>query len=246
MKTILIIGATSAIATACARLWAPEKAEFFLAARNPQKLLQTEADLTVRGAVSVHCCEIDLNRPDAQLAMLEACFARLEHVDIALVCYGTLPDQEKCEQDASYALQEFSSNSVSTINLLVLLANRMELQRSGVIAVVSSVAGDRGRRSNYLYGSAKAAVTTFCAGLRLRLLKSGVHVLTVKPGFVATPMTAHLDLPPLLTASPEAVAKDIKKAVEKKTSVVYTPWYWAFIMLVIRSMPENLFRRLPI
>jgi decaprenylphospho-beta-D-erythro-pentofuranosid-2-ulose 2-reductase len=246
MKKILIVGATSAIATACARLWAAEKAEFFLAARDPQKLRQTADDLKVRGAAAVHSCEIDLNRFDAQPAMLESCFVNLGRVDIVLVCYGTLPDQQRCEQDSAYARQEFSNNGSSTINLLGLLAGRMEQQRAGVIAVVSSVAGERGRRSNYLYGSAKAAVTAFCAGVRLRLLKSGVNMLTVKPGFVDTPMTAHLALPQLLTASPEAVAKDIKKAIEKRKGVVYTPWYWAFIMFIIRCLPELLFRRLPL
>ena len=246
MKKILVIGATSAIATACARLWVSEEAEFFLAARDPQKLQQTVDDLTVRGAAAVHSYEIDLNRPDAHPALLEECFSKLERVDIALVCYGTLPDQEKCEQDTNYALREFVSNGFSVISILGLLANRMEQQRSGVIAVVSSVAGDRGRRSNYLYGSAKAAVTTFCAGLRLRLLKSGVRVLTVKPGFVATPMTAHLSLPPLLTVSADHVARDIVRAAGKNRGVLYTPWYWAFIMFVIRCLPESLFKRLPI
>jgi decaprenylphospho-beta-D-erythro-pentofuranosid-2-ulose 2-reductase len=246
MKKILVIGATSAIATACTRLWVAEKAEFFLAARDPQKLRQSADDLTVRGAAAVHSFEIDLARIDLQPAMLEDCFAKLGRVDIALVCYGTLPDQNKCEQDAAYALQEFSGNGLSTINLLGLLANRMEQQRSGVIAVVSSVAGDRGRRSNYLYGSAKAALTTFCAGLRLRLMKSGVRVLTVKPGFVATPMTAHLRLPPLLTVGPDHVARDIVKVAGKNRGVFYTPWYWAFIMFVIRCLPEFIFRRLPV
>lgn len=246
MKKILITGANSAIAASCARLWAADKAEFFLAARNAQKLKEVADDLKVRGASSVHTYEIDLSDNAKQSRMLDDCFTKLGNVDIALVCYGTLPDQEKCEQDASYAAREFANNGASVIHLLTLLGNKMEKQGAGSIAVVSSVAGDRGRRSNYLYGSAKAAVSAFCAGLRLRLMKSGVSVTTVKPGFVATPMTAHLDLPKALTVGPDQVARDIVNAVNSRRGTVYTPWYWLFIMLIIRHLPEPIFKRLPI
>jgi len=246
MKKVLVIGATSAIAASCARLWAADKAEFFLAARNGQKLKEVADDLKVRGASVVHTYEIDLSDNAKQSRMIDDCFAKLGSVDIALVCYGTLPDQEKCEQDAGYAADEFTSNGASVIHLLTLLGNKMEKQGSGSIAVVSSVAGDRGRRSNYLYGSAKAAVSTFCAGLRLRLMKSGVNVLTIKPGFVATPMTANLDLPQALTVGPDHVARDIVNAIDNRRGRIYTPWYWLFIMLIIKHLPEPIFKRLPI
>ncbi len=246
MKKIIIAGATSAIAASCARLWAADKAEFFLAARNSQKLKEVADDLTVRGASAVHMFEIDLSDNEKQQSMLDDCFAKLGSTDIALVCYGTLPDQEKCEQDAGYAAGEFANNGSSTINLLTLMANKMEKQGAGSIVVVSSVAADRGRRSNYLYGSAKAAVSTFCAGLRLRLMKSGVNLLVVKPGFVATPMTAHLDLPKALTVGPDRVARDIVNAIDKRRGRLYTPWYWFFIMLIIKHLPEPIFKRLPI
>jgi hypothetical protein len=244
MKKILIVGATSAIATACARLWASERAAFFLVARNADKLRNTADDLLARGANAAHCHILDLNHFDEHTAMAEACFAALESVDLALIAHGTRPDQDACEQDPNLALREFSSNGLSVIALLTLLANRMALQRSGVIAVISSVAGDRGRPSNYLYGSAKAAVTAFCEGLRARLFKTGVHLLTIKPGFVDTPLTQGLPLPALLVARPERVAEDIHAAIEKSKNSIYTPWFWHPIMSLIRWMPHMLFKRM--
>ena len=179
MKRVLIIGATSAIATACARLWAEQGSEFFLVARNMEKLQQTAADLKARGAkaVTLHCMDAtDLtDHPD----MLKNCLSAMQQIDIALIAHGTLPDQKVCEQDVTVALQELNNNGTSVIALLTLLANQFETQRCGNLAVISSVAGDRGRPSNYLYGTAKAAVSTFCEGLRARLFKVGVHVMTI-------------------------------------------------------------------
>ena len=122
----------------------------------------------------------------------------------------------------------------------------MEKDRSGTIAVISSVAGDRGRPSNYLYGTAKAAVNTFCEGLRARLHHAGVHVTTIKPGFVATPMTQGLNLPKLLVATPERVAKDIVKAIDSRKNTIYTPHFWRWVMLIIKSIPSFLFKKLKI
>ncbi|MDD5272469.1 MAG: SDR family oxidoreductase [Methylovulum sp.] len=242
-KKIVIIGATSAIAHACARLWALGAAEFFLVGRDPEKLRQAAEDLTVRGAGQVATYVLDANELAKHPAMLARCFETLGRIDIALIAHGTLPDQAACEQDVNLALQEFSSNGLSVIALLTLLANRMEAQGSGTLAVISSVAGDRGRPSNYLYGTAKAAVTTFCEGLRGRLYKAGVHVITIKPGFVDTPMTQGLPLPKLLVASPEAVAKSICQAIEKRTNTLYTPAFWWAIMLVIKHIPTFIFKR---
>jgi decaprenylphospho-beta-D-erythro-pentofuranosid-2-ulose 2-reductase len=243
MQKILIIGATSAIATASARLWAIQGATFFLVGRTPDKLSQVAADLIARGA-TVHAHVLDLNHFDQHKIMLDACYAALGQVDIALIAHGTLPDQKACEQDAQLAVQEFNNNGLSVIALLTDLANRMEVQKSGCIAVISSVAGDRGRPSNYLYGAAKGAVTDFCSGLRGRLFKSGVQVLTIKPGFVDTPMTQGLALPKLLLVTPEKVAQDIVKAVEKRRDTLYTPWFWRFIMLIIIHIPGSIFKRL--
>jgi short-subunit dehydrogenase/FAD/FMN-containing dehydrogenase len=244
MKKILVIGATSAIATACSRLWATEKSDFFLVGRNSDKLQQVANDLSARGAHAVSVDTLDLNHTDAHEKMLDACFLVLGTVDIVLIAHGTLPDQKTCEQNTLIALKEFSSNGLSVIALLTTLANRMAHQKSGTIAVISSVAGDRGRPSNYLYGSAKAAVTTFCEGLRARLFKVGVHVLTIKPGFVDTPMTAGLPLPQALVVTPEHVAKDIVKAIQNKANTLYTPWFWRWIMLIIRAIPPSIFKKL--
>ncbi|MDD5389270.1 MAG: SDR family oxidoreductase [Gallionellaceae bacterium] len=243
MKRILIIGATSAIATACARRWAAHEATFFLVGRNAEKLGQVADDLAARGA-TVYTHVLDLNHFDQHAATLDACYAALGQVDVALVAHGTLPDQKACEQDAQLAVQEFTNNGLSVIALLTDLANRMEARRSGCIAVISSVAGDRGRPSNYLYGAAKGAVTDFCSGLRGRLFKAGVQVLTIKPGFVDTPMTQGLPLPGLLLATPDKVAKDIVHAVEKRRDTLYTPWFWRLIMLIIIHIPGLIFKRL--
>ncbi|MCQ3002859.1 SDR family oxidoreductase [Pseudomonas syringae] len=244
MKRVLIIGATSAIATACARLWASEGSEFFLVARNGDKLEQTAADLKGRGARAISLHEMDATDIAAHPAMLHSCLLALRQIDVALIAHGTLPDQKACEQDVSVALQEFANNGTSVIALLTLLASQFEIQRCGSLAVISSVAGDRGRPSNYLYGSAKAAVSTFSEGLQARLFKVGVHVLTIKPGFVDTPMTQGLSLPAALLAQPQQVAERIVSGIARKAPTLYTPGFWALIMLVIRSIPQPLFKRL--
>jgi short-subunit dehydrogenase len=243
MKNIVIVGATSAIAIACAREWAVKGARFFLVARNQERMEQVAADLTARGAASVAAHRLDIDRLDDHAAMLADCAAHMDSIDIVLVASGTLPDQAACQRDPAVAVREFHTNALSLIALLTPIANRLEAQRHGSLAVISSVAGDRGRPSNYLYGSAKAALQAFLEGLRARLFKVGVHVVDVKPGFVATPMTAGLPLPGPLVATPEKVAKDIVRAVERKKDVLYTPWFWWGIMLIIRNVPRFVFKR---
>ncbi|SDI16807.1 Short-chain dehydrogenase [Pseudomonas flavescens] len=244
MSTILIIGGTSAIATACARLWAEQHGRFMLVGRNDEKLQQTAADLRARGADEVHTQVLDLDDLAGHAPMLERTRQLLPRIDIALVAHGSLPDQDACERDPEQAVRAFASNGLNVIALLTRLGNLMEAQGSGSLAVIASVAAERGRPSNYLYGSAKAAVSVFCSGLRARLYKSGVHLLTVKPGFVDTPMTQGLALPGPLLAQPERVARDILAALRKRRSTLYTPWFWAPIMLVIRLIPEFIFKRL--
>ncbi|MCE4540918.1 MULTISPECIES: SDR family oxidoreductase [unclassified Caballeronia] len=243
MKNIVIVGATSAIAIACARVWAAKGARFVLVARNGERLAQVSADLTARGAQLAACHQLDIDDLDAHAAMLERAVAELRSIDVVLVAPGTLPDQSACEADPSVAVREFNTNATSLIALLTPLANVLEGQRHGALAVISSVAGDRGRPSNYLYGSAKAALSAFLEGLRARLFKKGVHVLTIKPGFVATPMTAGLPLPGPLVATPDKVAGDIVRGIERKKNVLYTPWFWWGIMAIIRNVPQFLFKR---
>jgi decaprenylphospho-beta-D-erythro-pentofuranosid-2-ulose 2-reductase len=242
MKNILIVGATSAIAHACAREWAQSR--FFLVARNGERLAQVAADLEARGAAHVARFELDIDDHAAHETMLERCAIELGAPDIVLIAPGTLPDQSACQQDASLAVREFMTNATSLIALLTRIANVLETQRHGSLAVITSVAGDRGRPSNYLYGSAKAALGVFCEGLNARLFKAGVHVLTIKPGFVDTPMTQGLPLPAPLVASADRVARDIVKAIAKRRDVCYAPGFWAAIMMVIRMMPRVVFKRL--
>ena len=158
-------------------------------------------------------------------------------------CGPNMRDQARCEREVRVALEEFSTNALSVISLLTLAAPIFEQQRQGTIAVISSVAGDRGRQNNYLYGSAKAAVSTFLQGLRSRLFKSGVAVVTIKPGLVDTPMTAHLRKTALF-ASPEPVGAAIYQAIFKGQETAYVPWFWQGVMIVIKLVPERLFKRL--
>jgi decaprenylphospho-beta-D-erythro-pentofuranosid-2-ulose 2-reductase len=243
MQKILIIGATSAIAEATARRYASRGARLYLVARNAQRLQDMQADLLVRGAKSVQTSILDVNDIASHEGMLQNAWALFGNIDVALIAHGTLPDQEACTQSVTTAGHEFSTNAGSTIALLIPIANRMQAARRGTIAVISSVAGDRGRASNYLYGASKAAVSTFLSGLRQSLFKDGVGVLTIKPGFVDTPMTQGFKKG-ALWATPNAVAKGIVRAIDRNKSVVYLPWFWQGIMLVIRTIPEFLFRRI--
>ena len=243
MQKTLIIGATSAIAQAVARLCAARGDKLFLIARNSERLGLLSADLKSRGAVEVGSFELDVNDAGRCQAALHEAVEFLGQVDVALIAHGTLPDQTRCQESLDCTLEALNTNAVSTLSLMMLLANQMEQQRSGTLAVISSVAGDRGRQSNYVYGTAKAAVSTFAQGLRNRLQKSGVHVLTIKPGFVDTPMTAEFKKG-LLWAKPDAVANSILHAIDKQTNVLYTPFFWRYIMLIIRLIPEGLFKKM--
>lgn len=244
MNRILIIGATSAIAEAAARRWlalAPG-ARFALAARNAGKLAAIADDLRLRGAV-VTTLPFDALDVDAHGPMLEAAWRALESVDAVLVAHGSLPDQRACEQSAALTLREFSANALSVIALCTEGANRLQAQRRGTLAVIGSVAGDRGRQSNYVYGAAKGAVDVFLQGLRNRLWPHGVAVVTIKPGFVDTPMTAAFAKSPLWS-TPAAIAPALVAAVARGAAVVYLPRRWWLIMAIIRAIPEAVFKRL--
>jgi decaprenylphospho-beta-D-erythro-pentofuranosid-2-ulose 2-reductase len=243
-QNILIIGATSGIAEAVARRYAEQGARLFMVARNNNRLQAISTNLVARGAKDVQTFVMDVNDSVLIPQMGAAAWKAFGTIDVALVAHGTLPDQQRTETDIDYAIAEFRTNAESTIACLAALAQRFEPQGKGVIAVIGSVAGDRGRASNYLYGAAKDAIATYASGLRARLFKSGVHVLTIKPGFVATSMTANLNLPARLTASPESVARDIQRAIAKRKDVLYTPWFWNWIMLIIRWIPGVIFNRI--
>lgn len=240
---LMIVGTTSAIAYETAKCFAAGGAEFFLVGRSADKLAVVQHDLEVRGAARVVTYTLDLNQLDQHETMIFAAYEALGGLDAALIAHGTLTDQAKAQASVEETLREFQTNVLSYISLLTLLATRFEQQRRGCIAAISSVAGDRGRGSNYIYGAAKGAVSLFTSGLRARLSKAGVSVVTIKPGFVDTPMTAHLKKNPLY-ARPDKVGRRIYTAMLKGENVVYVPWFWRYIMLVICHIPERLFKKL--
>ena len=239
-ERILIIGATSAIAIAVGRLYAMRSARLFLVARRAEPLAALAADLRVRGATDVAMAQLDANDIDQHSSVLEEAWNRWGGIDAALVAHGVLPDQARCENSVRETLAMFDTNGRSTIALLTDLGARFAVQGQGVLAVISSPAGDRGRASNYVYGAGKAAISVFAAGLRHRLYARGVRVLTILPGFVDTPMTAAIAKGPLW-AQPQTVATDIVRAIDRGFGAVYTPWFWRWIMFLIRHVPERLF-----
>jgi short-subunit dehydrogenase len=243
MKKILIIGATSNIAECAARVWASEGNSFYLVGRNLDRLGNICIDLLARGAFSVNSFSMDLIKISQHKDMVDRAFNYLGTIDIVLIAHGTLSNQKNCESCAKLALDEISLNALTFVSLLTILGNRLELQKFGMLAVISSVAGDRGRQSNYVYGSAKAMVSEFSSGLRQRLAKSNVHVLTIKPGFVDTPMTKDFSKGPLW-AKPQTVANQIVQACKFNGRVLYTPSFWWVIMAIIKLIPETIFIKL--
>lgn len=243
MKTIVIFGATSAIAKAVARLYAKEGNALFLVGRNEEQTQTLASDLKVRGAKAVHYALADLAKPEQHPPLIATIKQAFPKIDIVLIAHGVLPNQDACNQDAEKTIDAMTVNFISPISMLTLLANEMQAQGAGAIAVISSVAGERGRQSNYVYGAAKGGLSIFLQGMRNRLHAKGVAVLTIKPGFVDTPMTASFKKG-ALWAKPEQVAKGIVKAIEKRRDEVYLPAFWKWIMLVIRQIPESLFKRL--
>ena len=242
---ILVIGATSAIAKATCREYARQnQANFVLVARNSSASEEIADDLKARGAGNVAMHTQDFANNTGYEALVDNAYEQLGSIDIVLMAHSILGNQQECEASVDAMQQMMQINAISSMSLLTLLANRMEAQGKGTIAFISSVAGDRGRPSNYVYGSSKAVVSTFLQGLRARLAKSNVHVLTIKPGFVDTPMTADIEKGGPLWAQPEDIAKGIMHAIEKRKNTVYLPWFWRIIMGIIIHIPEFIFKKL--
>jgi short-subunit dehydrogenase len=214
-----------------------------LVARDGRKLKALTEDLKVRGAAKAVPFVMDANQFERHGAMLAAADKALGGLDLAFIAHGTLCDEAVCRRDYKAMEREFKTNFLSVVSILTPLANRFEKEGRGTLAVISSVAGDRGRQSNYVYGTAKAGLSAFLQGLRGRLAPAGVRVITFKPGFVDTPMTAHLKKG-LLFASAESTAKIMVRAMDRGADVVYVPWFWRWIMLVIKLIPERVFKNL--
>ena len=239
----LILGATSAIAHETAKCFARDGATLFLVARNAAKLEAAANDLKVRGAKRVDTYVLDFTEREKHPEMFDAALEALGSIDMLLIAHGVLSDQQHCEQSVEETLYSLETNAISVISLLTIGANYFEQQHKGCIAVISSVAGDRGRPSNYVYGTAKAAINAFMQGLRARMAKSGVAVVTIKPGYVDTPMTAPYKKNPLY-ASARAIGEGTYAAMMHGKDVVYLPWFWRPIMLLVCAMPERIFKRL--
>jgi short-subunit dehydrogenase len=242
-KRVLALGATSAIAEATLRLLAEQHATFFLVGRNAQKLAAVRDDLLTRGATAVTNFVADLDDTAAHPAMLSHAATALGGIDLAFLAHGVLGDQPAAEKNYAVAEAILHTNFLSAVSLVTWLANYFEAEHRGAIAVISSVAGDRGRKSNYVYGASKGGLNIFLDGVRNRIDRAGVNVLTIKPGFVATPMTAHLPQGPLF-AQPARVARYVLRAIEKRKDVVYVPPFWGLIMLIVRSIPRRIFKKM--
>lgn len=241
MPSLLVLGATSDIARATALHFGLNGWSITIAGRDMSAVSALADDCSIRTGNPVAALHFDALHSEKHTEFWNA----LPSCPDAVLCaVGVLGDQKTAQQDTELAEEILCSNFTGLVPVLSMAANAFEQRGSGLIIGISSVAGDRGRASNYLYGSAKAGFTAFLSGLRNRLASKGVRVLTVKPGFVATAMTANISLPPLLTASPDDVARDIFAAVEKKRDILYTKWYWRWIMLIVRLLPECVFKRL--
>ncbi len=241
---IVVLGASSTIAKEiCRTLLRGAAHDFVLVGRNGEKLRSIKLDLTLRGAGQVREIVFDLDRITEFETLLREVSAAASPIDLLLVAHGTLPAQREVEESAPEVAAALLGNFVSHAALLAAFAPVFVRQKSGTVAVISSVAGDRGRRSNYVYGSAKAGLQAYVEGFAAKLADHGVHVLDVRPGMVRTAMTAHLDQG-ILFSSPEKVAADVVKAITAKSSVSYTPAVWRYLMLVIRLIPRAVMRRL--
>ena len=240
-KKALILGATSSIAQAVARELARMDYDFHLVARDRERLKAVGDDLRARSACRCSEQVFDLVETERHSEVLEGAKEALGGLDLALIAYGTMGNQRECETDFGRVGEEITTNFTSVASILNLLTCFFENQGSGSLDIITSVAGDRGRKHNYIYGSTKGAISIYAQGLRNRLCRKGVHVLTIKPGFVDTPLTSHL-VKNRLYVKPEVVAKDIVKALREKREVIYTPWYWFWIMWGIRIIPEGIFK----
>ena len=243
MSYLLIIGANSDIAKAVARKYSEHGYNLYLAARNSTELELFSNDIVIRTQRDVKCVELDI----LNFASHHSFYNSLDEKPFGVItAVGYLGVQDESESNFTEAKKIIDTNYTGIVSLLNIIADDFEERKSGFIIGISSVAGDRGRKKNYLYGSAKAALTTYLSGLRNRLYSANVHVMTVLPGFVATKMTEGMDLPEKLTVQPEQVAENIYTAQQKGRNVIYTGWFWRWIMLIIKLIPEWKFKRMEI
>jgi len=240
MSTVLLLGATSDMAVAIARKMAEKGNNIQLAARNSNRLQALQSDISVRYHVTCTIHEFDATDFNSHASFYQSLPVK---PDIAICVFGYMSDNIIATKDWNETQRMINSNYTGAVSILNIIAEDYAAKKSGTIVGISSVAGERGRQSNYIYGSAKAGFTAYLSGLRNRLFHDNVHVLTVLPGFVNTKMTAELNLPPLLTASPKQVADAVETAIRKKKNVIYVKWFWKWIMKIIKNIPEGMFKK---
>lgn len=241
MSTMLILGAGSDMARACVIEFAKLGWDFYFAGRNTEQLEKQAVDLRIRTQRQIQVFPFDCLDEETSAKLWEQV---KDNISAVLCAVGMLGEQSRAQQDAKYAEQIIKTNFTGLLPVLSLTAEQFAAKHSGSIMVISSVAGDRGRASNYIYGSAKAGLSAFLSGLRQRLTNQDVHVMTILPGFVATKMVDGLDLPKALTAQPEDIAKAVVKGFKKRKSVIYTPFYWRIIMMIVKRIPEFIFKKM--
>lgn len=240
MSTVLILGASSDIGFAIAKKFASEKYNVQLAGRNPEQLKPFQSDLQIRFEVACSIHDFDATKFETHSAFYNSLIIK---PDVTIYVIGYMHDNEKVINSWQEALKTINANYTGAVSILNIVAADYATRQEGTIVGISSVAGNRGRQSNYIYGSAKAAFTAYLSGLRNKLFHNKVHVITVLPGFVYTKMTEHLKLPKLLTAQPDEVANAVYNGVQKKENIIYVKWFWKWIMLIITSIPESIFKK---
>lgn len=241
-KKIVVLGALSDIAEATCRLYAAEGADLVISGRNLDRLSEVSEDLRIRGAGKVVTEALDLASADPE-ALISKWSTELDGIDVVLLAYGVLGEQRGLEHDLDAAARLIDTNFRSAALWSMAAANHFEAARSGSLLVIGSVAGDRGRQSNYLYGATKGGLGILVQGIAHRLAKSGARAILIKPGFVDTAMTAHIPNKGALWASPQKVATLIHKAASRGKPIVYAPGYWRLIMKIIASVPSAIFHR---
>jgi len=238
---LLILGANSDVAHAVALIFAKkEKANLYLASRDLESLRKKASDIQIRYGVTTHTMYFDATN----YASHKDFFTGLDpKPDGVILAFGDLGNQVEAQQDFLHAKKMIETNYVGAVSILEIVAKDFEQRAGGFIIGISSVAGDRGRQSNYIYGSAKAGLSVYLSGLRNRLDHHGIQVITILPGFIRTKMTRDLNLPEILMAEPEVVAEDIYRAYIKRKDIVYSRWFWRFIMFLIKITPEKIFKK---
>lgn len=242
-KTILILGGNSDVGICLARLFSNLGANLILTTRKMGQLDFLKSDLEIRFSIN---CQVELFDVLDFESHKSFYYNLNQKPNIVITCIGYLDNQQKSEIDFNETLTSIQTNFTGLVSILNIIANDFEIKKAGVIIGISSVAGDIGRGSNYIYGSSKSAFSAYLNGLRNRLHNSQVQVITVKPGFIKSKMTSHLNLTKILTSTPDKIASEIVKSIQKKKNVIYIKWFWRWVMMILKSFPDSFFKKLSI